>query len=57
MVSAHGVYQWAQHRQAVGTFADPNSYADYLVLMLPGLVGMVIVGVHGTGMGTSTTRA
>jgi O-antigen ligase len=32
-----------QDRHAFGTFAHPNSYAGYLVLLLPGLAGAVFV--------------
>src|SRR5262249_33207812 len=37
------LYKRVQDGHADGTFAHPNSYAGYLVLILPGLVGAVIV--------------
>jgi hypothetical protein len=37
------MYRRMQDRHAFGTFAHPNSFAGYLVLLLPGLAGAVIV--------------
>ncbi len=37
------LYKRVQDKNAYGTFAHPNSYAGYIALLLPGLVGVVIV--------------
>ena len=55
MVAAHGVYQRLHDGYSFGTFAHADSFAGYLVLLLPGLVGMVVVCLR-IGIGASTTR-
>ena len=49
------LYQRVQDGHAYGPFAHPNSFAGYLVLLLPGLVGAVIVCLRN-GAGARMTR-